>query len=62
MKALVKIVMDQNENRLRVIPINGSGWVRFPRHLRIEGATYECELKASKSGSWIAVGDIKKVA
>jgi hypothetical protein len=60
-KALVKIVRDAAKGQLRA-QCEGK-WVRFPKHLRIEGSVYEVQtLKAGKGGSWIACGQIKKRA
>jgi len=60
--ARVEIIFDGNKNKLRATPTNLGGWVRFPRHLRVEGAVYSVELlKPGKSGSWIATGNITPI-
>lgn len=62
MTAIVKIVWDSEAKKLRATPIGLTGWVRFPRALRIQGATYQVEtLLPGKSGSWIASGKIERV-
>ena len=62
MKTLVKVIVA--DGRPRVTPLNGSGFVRFPKNLRVVGAVYEVELKAGPAGSWIAVNqeDLRRVA
>lgn len=63
MKAIVKVIYDSGKGKLRVQPVGMSGFVRFPNHLRIEGAMYEVEnLKPGRAGSWIASGAIKPVS
>jgi hypothetical protein len=60
---IVAIVFDSNKGKLRAMNQKEGGWVRFPNDLRVEGAVYEVEeLKEGKSGSWIAIGTIKRVA
>jgi len=60
--ALIKIVYDEATRKLRATPVDATGWVRFPRNLRIVGALYLVEeLKEGKSGSWIACGGITRV-
>lgn len=57
---MIEIVYDKN--KLRAKPVNGDGWIRFPRNLRVEGAFYMVEeLRRGKSGSWIACGTITPV-
>lgn len=60
--AIIQIVWDHTTSKLRAKPVNGTGWVRFPKHLRDLGAMYLVkELRKGKSGSWIAVGNIDKL-
>jgi len=61
--AKIEIVYDPNKNKLRAKPVGHTGWIRFPKHLRVEGAEYVCdELREGKAGSWIAVGEIHEVS
>lgn len=56
MGKLIEIVFDPIKKKLRAKPKNGSGWVRFPKELREEGAVYEVHmLRPSKGGSYIAI-------
>ena len=58
--ARVAIVYDGN--KLRATPVEQGGWIRFPRHLRVEGAIYNVELlKEGAGGSWIATGEISPI-
>jgi len=60
--SLVQIVFDPDKKKYRATPVDGYGWIRFPKHLRVEGAVYEVdELREGKSGSWIACGEIRQV-
>ena len=60
--AIVQIVFDHATRKLRAKPVNGEGWVRFPRHLRELGAMYSVkELVPGKSGSWLTRGNISKL-
>jgi hypothetical protein len=59
---MVEIVFDSSKKKLRARPVNGEGWVRFPRGLRVEGTRYMVdELRRGKAGSWIACGTISEV-
>ena len=59
----VEIVFDESKGKARARPINLDGWVRFPNNLRVVGAVYLVEeLVEGKAGSWIAKGQIRKVA
>jgi hypothetical protein len=61
--AKVECFFDPSKNKLRVAPINGEGFVRFPNKLREDGAIYKVEiLEPGKGGSWIAKGSISRVA
>lgn len=61
--ALLEVIADPKEKRLRVRPLDFSGWVKFPKHLRIVGARYIVELlKPRGGGSWTATGSIRKVS
>jgi hypothetical protein len=60
--AIVHIVFDYTTRKLRAKPVNGEGWVRFPKHLRELGAMYSVkELVPGKSGSWLTRGNISKL-
>ena len=60
--ALVEVVWDAGEERLRVRPLDREGWVKFPRHLRLEGARYRVEcLHPRRGGAWTATGRIRRV-
>ena len=61
--AIVKVIYANG--RPRVVPegFESRGFVRFPKHLRDLGARYRVALlREGKSGSWIAMGNITKVA
>lgn len=60
--AKVEIVWDGMRRKLRARAVNIGGWVRFPNHLRQEGAIYNVQyLQEAKAGSWIATGSISRV-
>lgn len=64
--AKVKVVMDRKTNRLRVKAYRRKGWVRFPKHLRREGAIFDVqELRRTKGRAdgtfWIACGEIRQL-
>ena len=60
--ALIKIVFDTNKKKYRATPINGGGWIRFPRKLRVPNAVYQVEeLREGKAGSWMACGKIEAI-
>lgn len=54
--------MRARKKKPRATPVNGDGWIRFPRDLRIEGKCYVVEELRRKSGSWIACGTISEVS
>jgi len=62
---VVRIVKEEKTGKLRVKAHGKKGWVRFPRHLRVEGAVYEVDeirpCKGNQDGAfWIACGEIYK--
>jgi hypothetical protein len=60
--AVVEVVLDENEGRARVRPVDFPGWVKFPRHLREPGARYRVdELRPRPGGAWAAAGRIRRV-
>lgn len=60
--ALVEVVVDELEDRVRVRPLDRQGWVKFPKRLREPGARYRVErLEPRPGGSWAASGKIRRV-
>lgn len=60
--AVVEVVLDDRGTRARVRPMEFTGWVRFPKRLRVPGAVYQVELlKPLPGGAWAATGKITKV-
>lgn len=58
--ATVEIVYDTNRKKMRAR--HGSGWVRFPKKLRVHGLRYSVtELRMGQAGSWLACGKITAV-
>jgi hypothetical protein len=64
--AIVEVFLDEETRRLRVRPVSRifSGFVRFPKVLRIAGARYAVEtLTPTRNfASWDARGRIERVA
>lgn len=60
--ALVEVVEDPKEHRVRVRPVALPGWVKFPKALRELGARYEVdELRPLRGGAWGTAGKIRRV-
>lgn len=57
---IVEVVLDGKRPRVR--PIDRTGWVRFPEHLRTVGAHYAVEeLTPLRGGAWTVRGRIRRV-
>ncbi len=60
--AIVEVVLDERERRVRVRPLDLEGWVRFPNHLREPGAVFRVEtLVPLRGGAWAARGKIRRL-
>jgi hypothetical protein len=60
--ALVEVVVDEREGRVRVRPVDRTGWVKFPKRLRVPGALYRVGcLRPRPGGAWTATGAIRRV-
>lgn len=62
--AIVAIILDEKQNRLRAKAVGVTGFIRFPKRLREVGAIYRVERLIPLYGgrSWCACGEIKRVA